>query len=197
MAVSNLVIETIIRRRSIRRYLAQPVPEELLEQILTAGLYAPSGGNHQYVRLFVMRDPGRLERLNRELCTAFRQRELDPSNYQNKSAVRARAADCHFLFHAPVLISAVSPREHGNSMADSANALENMQLAAASLGLGACWINQPHWMTGCPAVRAIFEEMGMTAGEDIFGSIIVGYPDQTIPAPPPRKEGRIVREPEN
>lgn len=49
------------------------------------------------------------------------------------------------------VISAVAPRDYDNAMADCAMALENVQLAAAALGLGACWANQPHWADGwCP-----------------------------------------------
>lgn len=194
MYSSDSVIDTMIRRRSVRRYLDREVPGDLLDQLLQAGLYAPSGGNHQYVRLFVLQDKDRLERLNSELCRAFFERKQDPSDYQNKSVLRARKSGCNFLFHAPVLISAVSPRGHGNSMADSANALENIQIAAAALGLGACWINQPHWLTDRPPVREIFEELGMSREEDIFGSVVIGYPAGNIPSPPPRKEGRIIRD---
>jgi len=194
MYSSDPVIDTMIRRRSIRKYLDREVPEDLLDQIIQAGLYAPSGGNHQYVRLFVLQGKERLERLNSELCRAFFERKPDSSDYQNKSVLRARKSGCHFLFHAPVLISAVSPRDHGNSMADSANALENIQIAAAALSLGACWVNQPHWLTDCTPIREVFEELGMSREEDIFGSVVLGYPAAKITSPPPRKEGRIVRD---
>lgn len=185
-------IELMINRRSVRSYRDEAVDGQLLEQILQAGLYAPSGGNHQYVRLFVIKDRERLEQLNRALVEAFAAQELDSSRYQNKSAVRARQSGCHFFFHAPVLISAVSPRSHPNSMADSANALQNIQLAATALGLGACWINQPHWLTDHPTVRELFSQMGMRGDEDIFGSAAIGYSAQSDRPPLPRAEGRVL-----
>lgn len=77
-------------------------------------------------------------------------------------------------------------------MADSANALENMQLAATSLGLGACWGNQLHWLTDNSTLRNYLEPLGLGKDENIFGSIIVGYPDQPWPEPSPRKEGPVV-----
>ncbi len=187
----NTVLETIIQRRSTRAYLDKAVEAAHLEAIIQAGLYAPSGGNHQYVRLFVLQGE-KLKVLNSALVNAFLERELDPSQYQNKSAVRARQQNCDFFFGAQILISAMAPRNHPNSMADSANALQNMQIAAASLNLGACWINQPHWQTDHPSVRKIFEDMGLREDEDIFGSVIIGHPANEKQPPLPRKPGRVV-----
>jgi nitroreductase len=86
----------------------------------------------------------------------------------------------------------VAPKTHGNSMADSANALENMQIAATALGLGACWVNQLHWLTENKALRDYLEPLGLKQDEDVFGSIVVGHPDQPLPKPSARKEGRVV-----
>ena len=188
----NTVIETIIKRRSTRAYLEKAVPDDFLEAVIEAGLYAPSGGNHQLVRLFIMQGDT-VKTLNQALINAFLERELDDARYENKAAIRARQANCDFFFGAPVLISAVAPKDHGNSMADSANALQNMQIAAASLNLGACWVNQPHWQTMHPAVRKPFEAMGMQPNEDIFGSVVLGYPQKESQPPLPRKPGRVVR----
>lgn len=188
----NTVIETIVKRRSTRSYLAKALPEEIIEALAQAGLYAPSGGNHQLVRLFVMQSD-KLKELNRALVNALLSSDIAPDRYEYKSVVRARQENCDFFYGAPVLISAVAPRNHSNSMADSAGALQNIQLAASSLSLGACWINQPHWMTSNPLVRKFFEDMGMRSDEDIFGSVIIGYPAQEKQPPLPRKEGRIVR----
>ena len=187
----NTVIDTIIKRRSTRAYLDKAVDVAHLDAIIEAGLYAPSGGNHQLVRLFVLQGET-IKALNSALVSAFLEWELDPSKYQNKSAVRARQQNCDFFFGGQILISAIAPRNHPNGMADSANALQNMQIAAASLDLGACWINQPHWQTDHPAVRKIFEDIGMREDEDIFGSVIIGHPTHEKQPPLPRKPNRVV-----
>jgi nitroreductase len=90
------------------------------------------------------------------------------------------------------LITAVSLREHENSMADCAAALQNIQLAATSLGLGSCWSNQLYWLTSVPAIRKIFKRLGFRKDEDIYGCISVGYPKYVGENVIPRKPGRIV-----
>ena len=70
--------------------------------------------------------------------------------------------------------------------------LEHIQLAATALGLGACWANQPHWLTDVPGVRAIFMPLGLRPEEDIFGSFSVGRPARPMKPAGPRKEGRAV-----
>ncbi|NLX43350.1 MAG: hypothetical protein GXY79_07710 [Chloroflexi bacterium] len=67
----NEVLQTILTRRAIRRYTAEQVPEEVLEQILQAGLYAPAAGGRQSAIMVVCRDRelnDRLGRANRRLA---------------------------------------------------------------------------------------------------------------------------------
>lgn len=63
----NEVLNCLETRRSCRAYRPEQVPEEALQEILRAGLYAPSGMGHQSVKLLVVQDPAAiaaLERLN-------------------------------------------------------------------------------------------------------------------------------------
>lgn len=192
VAAINSVIDTILHRRSVRSFLPQNIPPEYLEAIIKSGIYAPSGHNRQLVRLFVMQNPERIDALNRALVDVFSAMSPDPESHLNSMILRARQSGHNFFYHAPVVISAIAPRAHLNSMADSATALQNMQIAAASLKLGACWINQPHWLTDKTPVRKIFEELGMTGDDDIFGSLSVGYPSAPLAEPLPRKAGRVI-----
>lgn len=189
----NEVIQTMVRRRSVRRYLPQQIDDSALDDILTAGLYAANGGNLQHPRFIIVQAPELLDRFVRTTREALSVQEIKEGQYKNKSIRAARASqDYNFMFHAPTLILAVSDRSWGNSMADSASALQNMQVAACSLGLGACWVNQLHWLTDDPAIRAIAERLGMLPEEDIYGSLAVGYPANPLPDPPVRRDGRLV-----
>ena len=189
----NEVIQTMIRRRSVRRYLPQQIDDVSLDRILTAGLYAANGGNLQHPRFIVVQDPDILSLLARTAQEEFASQELKEGQYKNKSIRAAKASkEYNFLFHAPTLIIVVSDRSWLNSMADSAGSLQNMQLAACSLGLGACWVNQLHWLTDVASIRAIVEGLGMLPEEDIYGSMVVGLPADPLPPPPPRKEGRVI-----
>jgi len=189
----NDTISLLIKRRSIRHYLTEQIDDESLELIIKAGLFAPNGGNHQYTRFIVVQNEAKRRELAAMVRQEFAKREVIDGQYQNNAIIRAKKDENYdFTFHAPTLIIAVAPKTHGNSMADSACALENMQIAATSLGLGACWVNQLHWLTDSHSIRSYLEPLGLKEDEDIFGSIVVGYPARPIQEPAPRKEGRVI-----
>jgi len=53
----NPVLENIKNRRSVRSYKADPVPQEIIQQVIEAGNYAPTGNNRQAWRFVVVTDP--------------------------------------------------------------------------------------------------------------------------------------------
>ena len=172
----NAVIENMLSRRSVRSYTDQPVEPELLKTILDCGLYAPTG--HVLP----------LDLVQRELLAHV----LTENDVMASSIARAKTPNYHFMHHAGVLISVAGPRDYSNSMAECAAAVENMLLAAHSLGLGGCWINQPNWFHDVPDLRALFEPLGMRDDEVILASLCVGYTNLQTPPMPPRKDGRLI-----
>lgn len=188
----NTVIENMLKRRSVRAYTEEQIKDEDLNTILECALYAPTGGNLQNSRFLVIQDPELLEELNVAIRDELRSRPIVEGEMMAKGIRRAMQENYHFIFHAPTLISAVAPREHSNSMANCCTGLENIQLAATALGLGACWSNQPRWLTDVPKIREIFGRLGLREDEDIFGSVSVGYAAAVAKTATPRKEGRIV-----
>lgn len=188
----NETISLLLKRRSIRKYLSEPIDRADLDTILQTGLYAPTGRNLQYPRFLVMQDKAMIDELNAIIIREFAKWEIKEGQYQNKIIMIAREnPHHHFFYHAPTVIHVVAPKTHGNSMADSACALENMQIAAIALGLGSCWMNMPHWLTDNRALRDFMEPLGLRSDEDIFGGLAVGRPAGSLPQPSPRKEGRI------
>ncbi len=112
-------LEAIHTRRSIRKYEDRPVPEDLLQKVLAAGMTAPSARNTQPWHFIVIDDPKVLSEVSRI----------------NPHAGMAQ--------HAPVsvLVCGDLELEHpsGYWVVDCAAAVENMLLAAHGLGLGAVW----------------------------------------------------------
>ena len=145
------------------------------------------------VRLTAIRDRAKLDELVRLAREEFIQMPIIEGQYWNTALRRARSApdSYDFTFHAPVLILATAPAEWPNGMADSAGALQNMQVAAWALGLGACWVNQVHWLTKNARIREHLSKYGFQEGEDVYGSIVLGHPDGPRPNPLPRKPGRV------
>ncbi|MFZ7101590.1 MAG: nitroreductase family protein [Peptococcaceae bacterium] len=189
----NETISILLKRRSIRRYSPEQIDDDNLQAIIATGLFAPNGGNHQYTRFLVIQSDTKRKEISALVRSEFAKRDIREGQYQNKTIIKARQPGSYdFMFHAPTLIIAVAPKTHCNSMADSATALENMQIAATALGLGACWVNQLHWLTDNQAIRNYLEPLGLSKEEGIFGSIVIGCPSLPIPKPVARKEGRVV-----
>lgn len=188
------VIETILTRRSVRKFTSEKISDDILDILLQTALYAPTGGNHQETRFIAVRDEAILEKLRLLVRETFAARPLDPSSYQNKTAIVARKPHYDYSYHAPLLIIAVAPKEHGNSMADCALALENIMIAANSMNLGSCYINQLHWLTDDEKMRNVLQGIGVHEDENCFGSVIVGHPREPMSKElPDRVDNRIVK----
>ncbi|MCL4506356.1 MAG: nitroreductase family protein [Chloroflexi bacterium] len=121
------VIECIKQRRSIRTFLPRPVPRETLEKILQAAILAPSAGNWQSWRFYVVVNGA----LRRDLAKAASNQEFiaeapvvivvcaEPGRAENTYGDRARELYC---------------------LQDTAAAIENLMLAAHAHELGTCWV---------------------------------------------------------
>ncbi len=173
------MLDLIKTRRSTRKYLDRPVPRELLEQIVEAGRYAPSGGNNQTGHFLVVTDPAVLARLAEMAQEAFAGMEVTENTYRSLAfAIQAAKRGGYvFHYHAPALIIAANKKDYGNNMADTACALENMMLMANALDLGSCWINQLRWLNEDPALLAYERELGLAEDERVYGAVAVGFAD--------------------
>ncbi|MCR5721030.1 MAG: nitroreductase family protein, partial [Lachnospiraceae bacterium] len=148
-------IEAILTRRSTRKYTEKVPERELVEKVIEAGRYAPSGHNNQSTHFFVFSKKELLSSLAELVKDEFAKMEADDNTYVSlKGAINAaRTGNYVFHYNAPVLIVTANKKDYGNAMADSACALENMMIAANALDLGSCWINQLHWLDENPEVR--------------------------------------------
>ena len=170
-------LELIKTRRSTRNYQDRAVEKELLDQIIEAGRYAPSGGNSQTTRFFVITDKALLTELAALVKHACSQMDVTPGMYRSLAgAIRASKGE-RYVFHydAPALIVTANKRDYGNNVADCACALENMMLMANALDLGSCWINQLKWLNEDETINAIFRKFGLLEDERIYGAVSIGY----------------------
>ena len=152
-------------------------PRELIEQVIEAGRAAPSGSNMQSTRFIVITDKTVQADLARIVQEEFAKMEADPDMYValRHSISAAKKGNYVFHYNAPVLIVTTNKKSLGNAMADSACALENMMIAVNALDLGACWINQLHWLTDRKAVQDYLYGLGMEKDEFVTGGRSLGY----------------------
>lgn len=195
MSITNEVLRCIHARRSTRKFTEEQIPPEQLAALLDAAIWAPSGGNNQSWLFTAIQKKDVLLHLN-ELVRAGFQRWVPDDDYPGKLAAKANSQreGYNFYFHAPTLIIASNRPNYENAMADCALALENIFLAAESLRLGSCYINQLHWLRDDPDVRAYLHEFGIPKEHTICSAAAVGFIAAETPALP-RKEGtvRVIR----
>lgn len=191
------VLETIMHRRSIRRFGPKQIEENALQQILQAGLYAPSAGGRQGVIFAVCQDRAVNERLGKikRANSHFRMPTATSFVSHEQPSIVDDAKLTNAFYDAPTVITMFAPKNFLFSAEDCAAAAENMMLAADALGIGSCYIGQ-----------------GWTAFDDLYGQeilrqwsipndryavmqLLLGYPREgdRHPIPKPRKEGRVIR----
>ena len=171
----NEAIRNLMNRRSIRKYDARPVPDELLDIVLSAGIHAPSGMNTQGVRLVAVRDPGTVALMSK-LNGAVMGIDSDP------------------FYGAPcVVVVLADPELYGGWVEDGALTLGNMMNAAHALGLGSCWIHRAKQVFDSLEGKALLRKWGLPEHLRGVGNCILGYPACDHPSPAPRKEGRILK----
>ncbi len=172
-------IEAVLTRRSTRRYSGEMPERALVERVIEAGRYAPSGGNNQTTHFIVFSDKDILSEMAELVCKEFAGMKISEGMYSSlKNSINA-AKKGGYVFHygAPVFIVTANKKGYGNAIADSACALENMMIVANALDLGSCWINQLHWLDENEAVRRFMYKYGLKEDETITGGLILGYPE--------------------
>ncbi len=149
--------ELVRKRYSVRAYKPDPVPEAVLARVLEAGRLAPTAANRQPFRILVIRTAGRQEELGRMYHRPW-------------------------FSQAPLVLGVCSVpaeawvRRDGKNYADvdAAIVMDHLILAAASEGLGTCWV-------GAFDPEAVREVLGLPAGVEPVAFTPLGYPDDRLP----------------
>lgn len=191
------IFETIMHRRSIRRFEPKQIEETALQQILQAGLYAPCAGGRQGVIFAVCQDKevnerlGKIKRANSNprmaTATSFVSRE-QPSIADDPKLTNA-------FYDAPTVITLFAPKNFLLSVDDCAVAAENMMLAADALGIGSCYIGQGWPAFADPYGQEILRQWNIPADHYAVMQLLLGYAKEgdKHPTPKPRKEGCVIR----
>ncbi|MGI6010743.1 MAG: nitroreductase family protein [Ruminococcus sp.] len=167
----NAVIENLLTRRSVRSFQNKPISDADLEMILQTAIYAPSGMGKQTWKFTAVTDRAKIQRL-----AAAISQELGRENYD--------------MYNPEVLIIPSNERDSKWGKEDNACALENIFLAAHSLGIGSVWINQLQGICDVPAIRAVLDEFNIPADHIVYGMAALGYPADA-PAKKVSKKGEI------
>ena len=216
-ATSPQILELLFReRRSVRLYTNAPVPEEILNQILDVGRYAPTGSNSQNVHYVVLKSPDQIAMLQemtinfyekifsrargwlgRLLISLIAGRRIAEYLHESLPKMEYRREQMKqggdpLFYHAPVIVLAHSESWETNSPFNCSVALYNCSLMAHTLGIGCCFngflVNAIHHSS------KIKSWLGIPPNHQCYSAMTLGFPDvkylHLVHRHPPRVEKR-------
>nr|MBQ5810883.1 nitroreductase [Clostridia bacterium] len=166
--------ETMLKRRSCKKYKSDAVSDELIDKVVNAGLYAASGKNRQASIIIAVTDKevrDELSALNAKILGS----DIDP------------------FYNAPAVLVVLADRDINTYLYDGSLTMGNMMLAAEELGLGSCWIHRAKEMFDTDEGKALLAKLGIEGDYEGIGNLVLGYSDQGEKVAPPRKENRVYK----
>ena len=167
-------LDLLLDRRSCRAFRPDALDRPTLAAIVETGRYAPSAMDTQQNHFYIITDQKLLKQLS-ELVS----RKLE------------HLADRDFRYGAPALVLVTNRKDHAMAPQDAACAMENMMLAAFSLGVGSCWINQLYRTREDREVQEKLAEISVKPEEMPEAELALGWPAVDFPGPR-EKTGNLV-----
>lgn len=172
----NEMINAIIGRRSCKSFKPDMIPQQDIDQIIEAGLYAASGMNAQSPIIVAVTD-----RETRDKLSALN-RKYDARNRPDP------------FYGAPVVLVVLAPKSIPTYLYDGSLVMGNLMLAAHSLGVGSCWIHRAKETFEDPEGQEILKKLGIAGDYEGIGNCVLGIPAVERAAhAPERKQNRVYR----
>lgn len=175
----NEVIETIMSRRSVRKYQDKPVEHEKLATIAQCGIHAPNAMNQQAWAVRVVESAD------------FINGTTEIFKKEHPDMVKRDANFKNMYRNAPNIIIVAAAKSDKFGLLNVGLMGENMMLAATSLGLGTCCLGSSAMiLQSSEAYKPFLTQLNLPADYEICYILAVGYPDET-PEAKPRDESKI------
>ena len=171
--MTNETLRVLKERRSIRKFRPEQIKPEELDAILEAGTWAPTGMGAQSPVMVVVQDPETIAYLSRMNAQIMGNPGSDP------------------FYGAPAVLVVLGRKDWFTHVYDGSLVMGNLMLAAHSLGLGSIWIHRAKEEFEQPEYQQLLKDLGVEGEWEGIGHCAVGYVSGKIPAPAPRKDGRV------
>ena len=185
--VKSPIIESLLSRRSIRRYRPEPVPRAVIETLLTAAIWSPSAHNRQPWRFAVIESEQEKVRLAGAMGARLRH-DLEADGVPEAMIEADRSRSYSRITTAPVLIALClsmvdmdvysderrNLNEYLMAVQSTAMAGQNILLAAHDAGLGGCWMCAPLF---CPQV--VRDALDLPGDWQPQALLTIGYPAES------------------
>ena len=170
--MENQTIQTIVQRRSVKKYKSDPIKKEILDEIIKAGTYAATGRNAQSPIILAITNKQVRDQLSKLNAKILGNEEVDP------------------FYGAPVVLVVLSKKSVNTHVYDGSLVMGNLMLAASSFGVGSCWIHRAKEEFELPEGKKILQELGIEEEYEGIGHCVLGYAD-VEPTEKPRKENWV------
>lgn len=181
-------------RRSVRVYKDKPVEKELIIRLIDTARYAPSGHNSQPLKWLVIYDTAELQRLTAHVADWMRymlkeQPEFAKSIHIDRVVEKWESGIDNICRKAPHLIIAHAHKDNRMAPASANIALTYLELAAYSLGLGACWAG--YFNLAATLWQPLKQALLLPDGEISYGAMMIGYAKFKYQRIPLRNEAKV------
>lgn len=163
--------ELLVERRSFRAFTDAVPSVELVDEVVRAGLLAPTGRNQQSSLVIRIDDPALKEEIRAENARIM------------GAPPPGRPADP--FYSAPVMLLVIANKQNNTATYDGSLTLGNMMIKAHELGLASCWIHRAKQEMEGPLGEKIKAKLGLEGEWEGVGHLALGY--AATPLPPPRE----------
>ena len=170
----NEAMKNLLERRSVRGYKKDLVPAEVLDEILEAGKYAPSGMGQQKTFMVITQKPelvAKLSKMNADVMGA----KSDP------------------FYGAPTVVIVFADSEQGTCVENGSLVMGNLMNAAHAVGVDSCWIHRAREVFDSEEGKALKAEWGVPESYIGIGHCVLGYRSGEYPEAKARKDGFVIK----
>ena len=167
-------IKAMVERRSVRGFKDEQITDEQLNQILKAGMYAPTGRGRQSPIMIAVQDKETiklLSKMNRQIMGA----EYDP------------------FYNAQTIIIVLADKAIPTYLYDGSLVMGNLMNGAYAVGVDSCWIHRAREEFESDEGKALLKKWGIEGDYEGIGHVALGYRADTLPEPKPRKEKYVFK----
>lgn len=172
----SAVLENMKSRRSVRKFKPDMVPQEILDQITEAGLYAASGMGRQATIM--------LQVTNKELRDKIAKMNQEIGGWKDGFDP---------FYGAPIMIIVLAKKDVPTRVYDGSLVMGNLMLAAHELGVDSCWIHRAKEEFETEWGKELLKSLGVEEEYEGIGHCALGYADGEYPQAAERKEHRIFK----
>jgi len=156
----NNTINSILNRHSSREFTEQEIRKEDLNLLMKCALQAPSARGIETTNIYCVSNKEQVQMLE---SLGAKEGKSDP------------------FYHAPVIVIFTGNGGTDHDIRNASAAIENLLIAAESLGIGSCWIHQAVRLFNIESNKEVFFNLGIKENEQVMGAVILGYSPKMNP----------------